>query len=134
MVLTKNLNTVFTHILFDKFNSVRSFSRNNIKFFSGKIDLTVFLSYFFPVDILFWFTYLGYIVKLINYLLLGLRDNNGTNNWVLIFELGSCGIKLQILRLSGARSSLKFSIECRFTLERVRGMIITYCQIRLRLF
>ena len=134
MVLTKNLNTVFTHILFDKFNSVRSFSRNNIKFFSGKIDLTVFLSHFFPVDILFWFTYLGYIVKLINYLLLGLRDNNGINNWVLIFELGSCGIKLQILRLSGARSSLKFSIECRFTLERVRGMIITYCQIRLRLF
>ena len=134
MVLTKNLNTVFTHILFDKFNSVRSFSRNNIKFFSGKIDLTVFLSYFFPVDILFWFTYLGYIVKLINYLLLGLRDNNGINNWVLIFELGSCGIKLQILRLSGARSFLKFSIECRFTLERVRGMIIKYCQIRLRLF
>ena len=80
MVLTKNLNTVFTHILFDKFNSVRSFSRNNIKFFSGKIDLTVFLSYFFPVDILFWFTYLGYIVRLINYLLLGLRDNNGINN------------------------------------------------------
>ena len=50
--------------------------------------------------------------------------------WVQIPLLS---LKLQILRLFRARSSLtcRQTIECRFTMKRVRGMIITYSQIRL---
>ena len=55
------------------------------------------------------------------------------NGWVFVYKLSGCGfdavavIKLRIWHLLRARSSLTFrqSIECEFTLKRVRDMIIT---------